>query len=208
MRSTYIISNKSKKDFSLGKKAQRGISIFLCETHGSCDTCNQVPANKRQWSISSQQHPQQRSVNRNATNRQHTKTQHLTMHVGKEDKCHCCGNRRENMDVCAGCFSVFYCSDQCHRSDWRAHKHYCRFIRKNEKKKKNKKKPAERDDKEDNKENNNDDGEEVVKNHEREEVGKNHERPVMTEPAYYSNEPPFVPMQWGYTQVGSSDLRE
>ena len=36
-------------------------------------------------------------------------------------ECRCC-DRTDHLKVCKGCLSMYYCSVECQRSDWRRHK--------------------------------------------------------------------------------------
>lgn len=51
----------------------------------------------------------------------------------KEDKyCENCGSFGNDEDgklkKCSGCFSVFYCSEECNKSNWKTHKNQCKSM--------------------------------------------------------------------------------
>ena len=44
--------------------------------------------------------------------------------------CACCLQLFPNLEYCAGCKKVFYCSRDCQKKDWKQHKSYCKQVRK------------------------------------------------------------------------------
>jgi hypothetical protein len=52
----------------------------------------------------------------------------------RSKSCARCGMHSKNLMKCAGCFKVSYCSQPCQKSDWKAHKTFCKAIQQHQQK--------------------------------------------------------------------------
>ncbi|KAI1488120.1 hypothetical protein F5X96DRAFT_105872 [Biscogniauxia mediterranea] len=54
-----------------------------------------------------------------------------TVAPGTPQKCHACGEAKENMNKCARCLMFYYCGQDCQAKGWneKGHKKYCKVLK-------------------------------------------------------------------------------